>query len=113
MVADLFEAGKESQNDATALDAFDFRPIKPFGQFVDRLLIERGLAACQRAKRGHLGFVRQIADDALVRFDAAQNVGPHQTAQRGELVLIFPRPAFDKHRKVLGPSQQAGAKEVK
>ena len=25
MVADLFEAGKESQNDATALDAFDFR----------------------------------------------------------------------------------------
>ena len=103
---------KESQNDATALDAFDFRPIKPFGQFVDRLLIERGLAAGQRAKRGHLGFVRQIADDALVRFQSSQNVGPRQSSQWGKLILIFPRPAFDKRRELLGTAQQAGAEEI-
>ena len=40
MIADLFESGKERQDDATALDAFDLLSFEPFSQFVDRLLIE-------------------------------------------------------------------------
>ena len=47
-----------------------------------RLLIERRLLAAQGAKGLHLGLVRQIRDDAPVGFQPAQDVGPHQIAQR-------------------------------
>src|SRR6266581_3067708 len=112
VVADLFKPGQKGQDNAAALDAFDLR-FQTLGQFIDRLLINRRLAAGQWTKCGHLGFFRQIADDALVGFEAAQNVGPYQSAQRGELVWIFLGAALQERGEILGAAQQAGAKEVK
>ena len=77
MIADLFEAGQKGEDDAPALDTFGLRGLQPFRQFVDGLLIERGLAAGQRAKSGDFSLLRQIADDPPVRFESTQDVGTH------------------------------------
>src|ERR1019366_5948568 len=66
-----------------------------------------------RTMPSHLGFVREVADDALVRFESAQNIGPHQSAQRGEVVPVLLGAAFQKRRKLFGAAQQSRAKEIK
>ena len=111
MIADLFEPGEKRQDDAAALDAFDLRRIKPFGQFRHRLLIQRGLAPGQRAECRHFRLVRQVGDDAFVGLEPAQNVGPHQTAQRGELILIVCERLLRNAANSLAPPSKPGQRK--
>ena len=113
MIANLLKAGQKGQDEAAPLDALDLRRIQSFRQLRHRLLIERGLAAAQRAEGGDLGLVRQIADDALVGLEPAQDVGSHQAAQRGEVALVLRRAALHKGGKVFGATHETGAKKVK
>ena len=85
---------------------------RPFRQISHRLLIQRGLAARQRTERRHFRLVGQVRDDAFVRLQPPQYVRPHQTAQRGELVLVGLRTALEEGRELPGAAQQAGTEEV-
>ena len=77
MVADLLEPHEQGQHDALALDAIGIFELA--GQFLHRLLVERGLLAAQEAEGLHLGLVGQVGDDALVGLQPPQDIGAHQS----------------------------------
>ena len=88
VVADLLEAHQEGQHHALALDAVGV--FQRFGQFLHRLLVQRGLRLAQAAAGLDLGLVRQVGDDPLVGLQPPQDVGPHQRAQRAEVLGLRP-----------------------
>ena len=85
MIADLLESHEEGEHDAPALDAVEVGDLA--GKFLDRLLVERGLLAAQQAERLHFRLVGEVGDDALVGLEAAQNIGPHQLAERAVRIM--------------------------
>ena len=110
MVADLLQAHEQGEHDAPALDAVGV--LELLGELVDRLLVERGLLAAQRAEGLHLGLVGQVGDDALVGLQAPQDVGAHQLAQRSVGIVRPVGELLGEGRELLGRSQQAGIDEI-
>ena len=92
MVADLLEAHQGRQHEALARDAL--RVFELLGQFLHRLLVERGLLAAELAEGLDLGLVGQVGDDRLVGLQAPQDVRPHQLAQGAVGVVRLVGQAF-------------------
>src|SRR5207245_10074273 len=76
-------------------------------EFVDRLLVERGLRAREETERLHLGLVRQVRDDGAVGLEPAQEIGPDQAAQwRIAIVRSISQP-LGQRRESARRAQQA------
>ena len=82
------------------------------GQLLDRLRVERGLLAAERAERFELGLVRQVRDHRLVGLQSPQNVWPHQFAQRAVGIVRPLRQALGELRELIGRTQQARIDEI-
>ena len=110
VIANLFEAHQERQNNPFALDSIG--PIEFRGQFFNGLLIERGLFTGELAEGLHLRLVRQIGNDRLIRLHAPQNVRTRQLAKRRVWVV---RPVCETPGEAcefLAGTEQAGIDEV-
>jgi hypothetical protein len=87
------------EDDSPALDSTDV--VDLVGQIAYGLLVQRGLLTAQGAERFHLGLVGQVRNDALVGFQASQDIGTHQLAERSVRVLQPVGEALDERRKLL------------
>ena len=100
MIADLLQPHEGGQDNAPS--PHSIRSFDLLSQIGDGLLVERCLLAAQGAEGLHLGLVRQVSNDALVRLETPQNIGPHQIAQGAVRVMGPVAQAFDEGRKLLG-----------
>ena len=129
VVANLLQPHQRRQHDAAALDSVGL--INRRCQLPHRLLVKHRLPPAQSTVGVHLGLLRQIGDHALVGLETAQNIRPHQRAQRtigigaachnrgprgADLWFAGVRNSFGhllcQAAKCLGASQQAGIEEV-
>ena len=78
----------------------------------DRLAVQRRLPARQPAQRLDLGLVGQVGDDRLVGFHPAQDVGPHQLAQRAVGIMRPLGQAFGIAGELFGVAQQTRVDEI-
>ena len=109
VVAHLLELEQEAEREAVALEGLQLRIGKRALQFFDEARVDRGLLAGQRAVRLHLDLVRQIADDAAIRFHATQQPGLNEVPQR----RVVGAESFERLRELRGTAEQAGIEEVK
>ena len=110
MIADLLEPHDERQHEALPLDAV--RVVQRLGQFGDRLLVERRLRFGQRTPGAHLGLVGQVGNDALVRLQPPQDVGPREGAQRAVIRLARVPAPTDEPGERARRAEQARVEEV-
>ena len=110
MIADLLQPHQHRQHDALALDALGL--LQALRQVLDGLAVQRRLPAAEAAQRLDLGLVGQIGDDRLVGLHPAQDVGPHQLAQRAVGVVGPLGQALGVAGELLGVAQQARIDEV-
>ena len=94
MIADLLESHQKGQNQPSSLDACG--GLQLFGQFLDRLLVKRGLRFAQHTPRRQLCLLWQIVNDALVRFEPAQDIRPGKVAQRREMATMIVAQTLDR-----------------
>src|SRR5271168_4976419 len=108
MIADLFEAYQEREDDAFA--RYALLSIERLCEFLDRLLVQRGLRGAQVTERLHLGLVGQIGDHRLVGLEAPQYIRAHQLPQRTVSFRSSETP--DVAPKSLTGAEQSGVREV-
>ena len=84
--------------------------LELLGQVANRLLVQGGLFAAERAEGRHLDLIGQVGDDSLVGLQPAQDVRPDQRAER-----LVRRPGLhllDQAGERLGAAEQARVEEI-
>ena len=88
MIAHLLQPHQRLQHQAPPRHALGL--LQPRFHRGHGLLVELDLLLRQAAIAGGFGFLRQVGDDRAIGLKPAQNVGVHQPAQGGELVVLSP-----------------------
>ncbi len=110
MVADLLEAHEKGQDRAAPLNAVQAVQVPP--ELLDRLLIEHGLFAGERAEGLDFDLVRKVEDHGGVGLQAAQYIRPSQGSQGGVRVR---RPVLQgpgEGLELLEGAEEARAEEI-
>ena len=79
MIAELLAFHQRRKNQAATLDAFAV--VQEVFELVQQISVENDLFFAQRREGLHFDFVRQIADDAGVGFQASEDVRANHLAQ--------------------------------
>ena len=108
VVANLLEAHQRGQHHALAAHAV--AGLKRRSQLFHGLLVEGSLRRAQMAPGFEFDLVGQVADDPFVGFQATQDVGLDQRAQRAKMLSFCQ--SFGEFGKHLVRSQQARMGEI-
>ncbi len=108
----LLGAAPEFTRYVKNLQAAEPPNFAPLRQLAHAHLVKRGLLFRERAPCVQLGLVRQIGNDGAVGLEPAQQVRPHEPAQRREVGRLRGLQRLDAAAEFRRGAEQAGIEEI-